>query len=85
MDLVRHLVAKYFERSGSKYAFLKEARRSVIFGRHNLLHDAPISRSFVNKYSPCSAARSASRSCTSTRSAVRPTAAASGLPPNVLP
>lgn len=38
------LISKYFERSGAKYAFIKEARRSVIFGRHNLLHDAPISR-----------------------------------------
>jgi two-component system CheB/CheR fusion protein len=38
------VMATFFERSGSKYTFLKEARRSVIFGRHNLLHDAPISR-----------------------------------------
>jgi two-component system, chemotaxis family, CheB/CheR fusion protein len=34
----------YFERSGDGYAFLRELRRSVIFGRHNLLSDAPISK-----------------------------------------
>jgi two-component system CheB/CheR fusion protein len=38
------LLARYFERLGTKYSLLKEARRSVIFGRHDLLHDAPISR-----------------------------------------
>ena len=38
------LVDTYFERTGPKYTFRKEARRSVIFGRHNLLSDAPISR-----------------------------------------
>jgi len=38
------LVSTYFEQVGTKYVFLKEARRSVIFGRHNLFHDAPISR-----------------------------------------
>ena len=38
------LLEKYFERTGAKYTFAKELRRSVIFGRHNLLYDAPISR-----------------------------------------
>jgi len=38
------LVNTYFERIGAKYAITKECRRCVIFGRHNLLHDAPISR-----------------------------------------
>ncbi|HKP61951.1 MAG TPA: CheR family methyltransferase [Polyangiales bacterium] len=34
----------YFDRSGVRYAFQKELRRCVIFGRHNLLYDAPISK-----------------------------------------
>jgi two-component system CheB/CheR fusion protein len=38
------LVSTYFERVGGKHVFKKECRRCVIFGRHNLLHDAPISR-----------------------------------------
>ena len=35
---------KYFESKGSNYVFLNELRRCVIFGRHDLVHDAPISR-----------------------------------------
>ena len=35
---------KYFERSSGRYAFNKDLRRSVIFGRHDLIQDAPISR-----------------------------------------
>jgi two-component system, chemotaxis family, CheB/CheR fusion protein len=35
---------KYFERSSSHYVFHKDFRRSVIFGRHDLVQDAPISR-----------------------------------------
>src|SRR5205807_2504112 len=36
---------KYLESTGEgMYAFKKELRRSVIFGRHDLLTDAPISR-----------------------------------------
>ena len=38
------LLRKYFERVNSRYAFHKELRRSVIFGRHDLVQDAPISR-----------------------------------------
>jgi two-component system, chemotaxis family, CheB/CheR fusion protein len=38
------LVEKYFEFSGDRYVFNKELRRSVIFGRHDLVQDAPISR-----------------------------------------
>ncbi|MGI8504000.1 MAG: CheR family methyltransferase [Hassallia sp.] len=37
-------VAKYFEPSGNRYIFRHDLRRSVIFGRHDLLQDAPISR-----------------------------------------
>jgi two-component system CheB/CheR fusion protein len=38
------LLERYFERNGEGYVFSKELRRSVIFGRHDLLQDAPISR-----------------------------------------
>jgi len=38
------LVAKYFTRAGSSFVFNKDLRRAVIFGRHDLVHDAPISR-----------------------------------------
>ncbi|HLW16331.1 MAG TPA: CheR family methyltransferase, partial [Actinomycetota bacterium] len=35
---------KFFERVGQRYVFSPDLRRSVIFGRHDLLEDAPISR-----------------------------------------
>jgi two-component system CheB/CheR fusion protein len=35
---------KYFDRGAGRWNFKKEFRRSVIFGRHDLLDDAPISR-----------------------------------------
>jgi two-component system CheB/CheR fusion protein len=35
---------RYFERQGTRHAFRPELRRSVIFGRHDLVQDAPISR-----------------------------------------
>ncbi|BDI30145.1 chemotaxis protein CheR [Capsulimonas corticalis] len=35
---------RYFERSASRYVFHKDLRRAVIFGRHDLIQDAPISR-----------------------------------------
>jgi two-component system, chemotaxis family, CheB/CheR fusion protein len=35
---------RYFERSDQRVAFRKDLRRTVIFGRNNLLSDAPISR-----------------------------------------
>ena len=38
------LVERYFERLDGQYAFRKDLRRAVIFGRHDLLQDAPISR-----------------------------------------
>src|SRR6476646_4356677 len=34
----------FFELSGNFYSFRKELRRSVIFGRHDLIQDAPISK-----------------------------------------
>jgi two-component system, chemotaxis family, CheB/CheR fusion protein len=39
------LLQRYFERNGEgHFVFSKELRRSVIFGRHDLIQDAPISR-----------------------------------------
>jgi two-component system CheB/CheR fusion protein len=38
------LLEKYFAREGDRYVFDKDLRRSVIFGRHDLIQDAPISR-----------------------------------------
>jgi two-component system CheB/CheR fusion protein len=35
---------KYFEQTGSQYLVHRELRKNVIFGRHNIVHDAPISR-----------------------------------------
>jgi two-component system, chemotaxis family, CheB/CheR fusion protein len=35
---------KYFERANSSFVFRSDLRRSVIFGRHDLIHDPPISR-----------------------------------------
>jgi two-component system CheB/CheR fusion protein len=38
------LVEKYFEPVSGRYVFDKDLRRCVIFGRHDLFEDAPISR-----------------------------------------
>ena len=38
------LLEKYFERVDSRYVFLRELRRNAIFGRNDLVQDAPISR-----------------------------------------
>lgn len=35
---------KYFELSGGRYVFRGDLRRAVVFGRHDLIQDAPISR-----------------------------------------
>jgi two-component system CheB/CheR fusion protein len=35
---------KYFERTNNHYVFDRTLRKCVIFGRHNVVHDAPISR-----------------------------------------
>ena len=37
-------LARYFDRVGGRYVFHKELRRSIIFGRNDLVRDAPISR-----------------------------------------
>ncbi len=38
------VLEKYFEPRDGRYVFQKDLRRSVIFGRHDLIQDAPISR-----------------------------------------
>ena len=38
------LLERYFERTDQRYAFRKDLRRTVIFGRNDLVQDAPISR-----------------------------------------
>ncbi|MDU0292076.1 CheR family methyltransferase [Saccharothrix longispora] len=38
------LVGKYFEAHNGRFAFRKDLRRAVIFGRNDLVQDAPISR-----------------------------------------
>ena len=38
------LLEKYFERTNNHYAVSRDLCRAVIFGRHNIVHDAPISR-----------------------------------------
>jgi two-component system CheB/CheR fusion protein len=39
-----HLLERYFERAEGSYIFHKDLRRQIIFGRHDLMSDAPISR-----------------------------------------
>jgi two-component system CheB/CheR fusion protein len=43
-DVPADMLEKYFDKNGTSYAFKRELRRSVIFGRHDLVQDAPISR-----------------------------------------
>ena len=43
-DVPQELVARYFEPVPAGFAFRTDLRRQVIFGRHDLLQDAPISR-----------------------------------------
>jgi two-component system, chemotaxis family, CheB/CheR fusion protein len=38
------LLERYFEPTGNRHVFRKDMRRSVIFGRNDLVQDAPISR-----------------------------------------
>ncbi len=38
------LLERYFEATANRYTFRKDLRRSVIFGRNDLVQDAPISR-----------------------------------------
>ncbi len=43
-DVGEDLRKKYFEVSGTRYAFRRDMRRQIIFGRNDLTRDAPISR-----------------------------------------
>ena len=38
------LVKRYFEEGGGRFTFRPDLRRSMIFGRHDIVRDAPISR-----------------------------------------
>ncbi len=42
-DVPEALREIYFERAGARFAFRRDLRRQVIFGRNDLTHDAPIS------------------------------------------
>nr|ASV46941.1 hypothetical protein [uncultured bacterium] len=43
-DVPAEFVERYFERRGDQHVFRKDLRRTVIFGRNDLMQDAPISR-----------------------------------------
>jgi two-component system CheB/CheR fusion protein len=43
-DVPPELVTKYFERHNADYTLSRDVRRAVIFGRNDLIQDAPISR-----------------------------------------
>jgi two-component system CheB/CheR fusion protein len=43
-NVAPELLERYFERSDDRYAFRTDLRRTLIFGRNNLVQDAPISR-----------------------------------------
>ena len=43
-DVPPALREKYFDRVGERYVVTRDLRRSVLFGRHDLIQDAPISR-----------------------------------------
>ncbi|HVH65829.1 MAG TPA: CheR family methyltransferase [Candidatus Acidoferrum sp.] len=43
-EIPADLRQKYFEQVGTRFMFRNDLRRSIIFGRHDLVQDAPISR-----------------------------------------
>src|SRR5262245_8017559 len=43
-EVPEELLTRYFDRVDDRYLFHKDLRRSIIFGRHDLVQDAPISR-----------------------------------------
>jgi two-component system CheB/CheR fusion protein len=43
-DVPPALLERYFDRIGDRFVFKSEPRRAVIFGRHDLTRDAPISK-----------------------------------------
>jgi two-component system CheB/CheR fusion protein len=44
VDIPTQLLLQYFERVDERYVFRSDLRRSIIFGRHNLITDAPMSK-----------------------------------------
>lgn len=44
VDVPPTLLERYFEQSAERYIFCKDLRRSIIFCRHNLIQDAPMSK-----------------------------------------
>jgi two-component system CheB/CheR fusion protein len=43
-NVPREIAERYFDRVDQRHVFRKDLRRAVIFGRNDLVHDAPISR-----------------------------------------
>ncbi|MGQ4649356.1 CheR family methyltransferase [Lyngbya aestuarii] len=43
-NIPQELLERYFDKIGDRYVFRADLRRIVIFGRHDLVQDAPISR-----------------------------------------
>jgi two-component system CheB/CheR fusion protein len=43
-EIPPHLLEKYFEQTEQGYVFHPQLRRTIVFGRHNLASDAPISK-----------------------------------------
>jgi two-component system CheB/CheR fusion protein len=43
-DLAPDLLSQYFERVRTPYVFRSDLRRAIIFGRHDLMQDAPMPR-----------------------------------------
>jgi two-component system CheB/CheR fusion protein len=44
VGLTDQQIENFFEQTDGRYTFRKDLRRSVVFGRHDLIQDAPISR-----------------------------------------
>ena len=43
-DVPPELLARYFDRSGDRFAINRDLRHALIFGKHDLVQDAPISK-----------------------------------------
>ncbi|MFC3896767.1 CheR family methyltransferase [Lentzea rhizosphaerae] len=87
-SLPSELATKYFEHQNGRYSFREGLRRSVIFGRNDLVQDAPISPAgSTSHWCPracCSSARP--RCCSATAASSTPStssAASSARPPQV--
>lgn len=44
VDIPPTLLERYFERASESYVFRKDLRRSILFCRHNMIQDAPMSK-----------------------------------------